>query len=118
MKNFILGVSREDIQSHGYRISRSSAAYSFLDCEYHALPRDLEGNIIVAGDDALEGENKRVGVFCFIWNRVFRNDQSVVVKASAPEISFFKSEYSYRMPEDRDHNLIVPAEEYQRGKTR
>lgn len=120
MRNLSILVNRGELRSRTYRVSRSSGAYSFFSCEFHSLPEDLYGNLIVPSFDPVleDREEKGVGFFQALKDKLLKKDESVTIPIRSKEHMFFTSEFQHSMDEDPNHNIIVSEDEYPKAKTR
>ena len=111
MRNFDLQMGSDMLQDcTSYRISRSSKAYSYFLCEFRSIYRTEDGSLIVPPSDKVESRTHRT--MHRLMDRLGGRDHSIKIQAGSPEQLFFQSEYCHSFVEDRDHNTIVPEDEY------
>lgn len=111
MKSFHLYGASKILQECTYNISRDCNAYSFFDTEFHNLPHDLDGSIMLPFDlEEHNRKNRAQQIREFLKEHFAKNGEAVGIPMGSDEYAYFTSEY-HNLSEDYHHNIIVPVEE-------
>ena len=86
-----------------YTISRSNKIYSYLKNEYGANSTDEYDYLFMS-----QSKKRKSKITEFL----SKKDNSVKIPLGCAEYTFFATEYNKSLPEDYDHNIIVPEGTY------
>ena len=122
MRNFYFnmsGFNRESLRDCAYKISQANKSYSFFKDEYISLPRSSDGGFLVppCADDKKDTNpfKERLARFKEL---LLGSKEAIRVPSGSDMVSYFLSEYRNSITRDLEYNLIVPADEYPKIKTR
>ena len=119
MKKLDFAEEKLNYMGNTYLISRSSTSYEFFHSEFKALPRDLEGNILLNCEQKVNRRNSMKDMLLAIKERLLsEKDTAIGIPVGSAEYLFFKTEYPNQFIEDIEHNIIVPGEEYPKVKVK
>ena len=116
MKNLNIYMNNDMLNERTYRISKSSNAYSFFNCEYKNHARDNEGNILLPTDEIYMYKDNRLSILRLIKDSLLRNMKYRTISKRSDEYAYFLSEYYHNVDKDSYHNIIIPIEEKQKIK--
>ena len=118
MKNLNIYMNNDMLNEHIYRISKSSNAYSFFNCEYKNHAKDNEGNILLTIDEIYLYKNNRLSILHLLKSKILRSMKYRTVSKRSYEYGYFLSEYHHNIDKNSYNDIIVPMEENQKTYTK
>lgn len=93
-----------------YVITRKNESYEYFNTEFKGLAKERDGSIIYPT------LNKEESIFESALKKFFSVDDSVTISKTSCAYSYFNSECKRNISKDRNHNIIVPVDSYQKRK--
>ena len=89
------------VGNNKYGISRSSKVYEYLKNEYRNNKQEEYDYIL----EKLETREKNISLAT---EKIEKSEKSILVEVGTEAHTYFETEYYHTLPEDREHNIIIP----------